>query len=101
MARNDEPGMPKAKKQTAGSGKWSKYQPAGVKGSADWSKVDEALILAALASITSEGAALLFGSTRDKGALVLTICDGDERVKFYATTHDEMNSHLRDVADIM
>jgi hypothetical protein len=101
MARNDEPGMPKAKKPTSGSGKWTKYQRNYVKGDADWAKVDEALILAALSSVTAEGAALLFGTTRDKGALVLTVCDGDERVKLYASTREEMNEHLRSISDLI
>jgi hypothetical protein len=99
MARNDEPGQAKQRKGTSGSGKWSKYQPKSQNGELDWSKVDEAAILIALSNVTKEGAALLFGKTRDGGALVLTVCDGDERLKLYATTHEEMGVHLREVAD--
>jgi hypothetical protein len=99
MARNEEPGQAKPRGKTSGSGKWTKYKPNAGKDKPSWAKVDEAGILVAIARVTEEGAALLFGVTRDGGALVLTICDGDERLKLYGTSTDEMGVHLREVAD--
>jgi len=99
MARDNEPGMPKPRKGTSGSGKWSKYRPETTGRTVEWAKVDEAAILVAIGNVTSEGAALLFGVTRDRGALVLTVCDGDERLKLYAATPEEMAVHLREIAD--
>lgn len=99
MARDNEPGMAKAKKGTSGSGKWTKYQQTKSTTKADWAKVDEAAILLAITAVTKEGGALLFGVTRDGGVLSLTVCDGDERLKLYATTPEEMAVHLREIAD--
>lgn len=99
MARDVEPGMPRQKKGTAGSGKWSDYKPNAPKEVLSWSKVDEAAILVALSNVTGAGAALLFAVTRDGGALVVTLCDGDQRYKLYANNVDEMGVHLRELAD--
>jgi hypothetical protein len=99
MARDNEPGMTPKRKGTSGSGKWTKYKARENSGDADWSKVDEALLLAALVTVTKEGAALLFSRTKDGGALCLTLCDGDDRMKLYGRTREEMNDHLRALAD--
>lgn len=99
MPRQHEPGMPSTKKTTSGSGKWTKYQANGKPKDADWSKVDVELLVAAIVSVTGEGAALLLSRTRDGGALCLTLCDGDDRLKLYASTREEMNDHLRGIAD--
>jgi hypothetical protein len=99
MANETEPGMPRNKKPTKAQGKYSKYQARTSDVKATWSAVDEALILVALTNVTDDGAALLFGTTGDGGALVLTIYDGGVPVKLYARSSEEMNDHLRKIAD--
>jgi hypothetical protein len=97
MARNHEPGMPPPRNKTSGSGKWTKYTPKKEVVQVAWDEVNNALVSTAVAEVTRGGDALLFGATRDGGALVLTVCSGDERVKFYASTPEEMNSHLENI----
>lgn len=99
MARNNEPGMGRAKKQTSGSGKWSKYNGQQGNGDATWGKVDASAIVAALVAVTDAGGALLLGKTRTGGALVITVCDGDDRIKFYSTTREETCDQLGQITD--
>lgn len=99
MARDNEPGMPSTRVGKSGSGKWSTYtgRPGGTK-TADWSKVSEEALLGAISAVTANGAALLFGRTRDGGTLCLTLCDGDQRLKLYGDAN-EMSVHLRELWD--
>jgi len=98
MARNNEPGMPKPK-PTSGSNRWSEYNPHKNGDGPRWEAVDEAAILVALTNVTNAEGALLFGKTRDGGSLVVTLCAGELRKRFYATTPEEMAVHLRELAD--
>jgi len=86
-------------KPTSGSGRWSMYRPAERSAGPLWEHVRDHAILSALIEVTSHGAALLFGTTRDGGSLVVTLCDGDQRIKFYARTANEMTEHLLKIAD--
>jgi hypothetical protein len=97
MARNHEPGMPPKKSATSGSGKWTKYTPKKTVEQVAWDECNSALIATAVCEVTRGGDALLFGATRDGGALVLTVCSGDERVKFYANAPEEMDTHLENI----
>jgi len=81
------------------SGKWSKYTQAKAKGDASWAKVDISSVFAALVAVTNAGNAILFSKTRDGGALVITLCEGDERAKFYSSTKEECEEQLSIIAD--
>lgn len=100
MARNTEPGMGKTKGGTNGSGKTTKYQKATAGGTARWGLVDSALVTDMLDAIQRQGDAAIFGCTRDGGVLVLTLCSGEDRTKYYARTVDEMDVHMREVLEI-
>lgn len=97
MAREQEPGMPNPKKQRHASGRWTKYEPTTQGTRVSWGDVDQLSIAAAIQEVVESGAALIFGATRDGGALALTVCDGDERLKLYSPTAEGMNKHLHDV----
>lgn len=100
MARANEPGMPGKKHgKTSGSGKWSQYGGARRGAEADWGAVDPGLLLDAVRAITAVGDAVLFGVTRSGGTLVCTVCSGEERLKLYATTIEEMHEHLKGLVD--
>lgn len=99
MARDNEPGMGKAKGATNGSGKWSKYNGSAATEAVSWAKVDTSAVLDALVAITDAGGALLLGKTRDGGSFAITVCQGDERGKFYATTAAECIKHLAFIAE--
>lgn len=98
MKQQREPGMPPAKGKTSGSGKWSKYREQPVTTTVTWDEVGSALLVDAIYAVTNGGDAILLGAVRNGSALVMTICSGDERIKFYATTAQEMEDHLRNVA---
>lgn len=103
MARDWEPGMrkskPQEKGQTSGSGKWSKYRNSKPSGSMDWADCDATLLCATVSAIVLDGDAVLLGGTRDGGTLVLTLISGDDRLKFYAKSAEEMNGHLQEIRD--
>jgi hypothetical protein len=85
------------KKKTSGSGKWTTYASPKGSSTVEWAEVDQSLLAQAVCEITRDGDAILLGSTRDGNSLVLTVCSGDQRIKFYATSADEANSTLREV----
>lgn len=97
MGTQREPGQPKDKKTTSGSGRWSAYKPQLPETTVHWDEVSHGLLVECIFAVTRTGDALLLGATRDGGALVLTICSGDERVKFYAKSGEEMDSHLENI----
>jgi hypothetical protein len=89
--------MPKANPATAGSGKWTSYAPKEPASRIAWDEVDAALVGELVQEVTRGGDAVLFGQSRDGGTLVVTICSGAERVKFYSSASDECESQLRDL----
>lgn len=94
MGKDTTSGNGRAAAPTSGSGKRSKYLPRQVKGNVSWDEIDPVLLIATITALVGDGCALLIGATRDGGALALTICDGEERIKYYATSFQEMHGHL-------
>lgn len=82
------------KAPTSGSGKRSKYTPRQVIGEVSWDASNPTLLTATVSALVEDGCAALFGRSRDGGTLVLTVCDGDERIKYYAASSQEMDGHL-------
>ena len=99
MPRDNEPGQGKRKGTTSGSGKTSRYAPQAPTKPARWADVDSGYIQDALDALQSAGDALLLGASRDGSVLVATVCSGDERVKFYAKSPQEMDKHLVDIKE--
>ena len=98
MANQREPGMPKANRNsTSGSGKQSVYRRSNVSTTCDWGSVGAEELSQAIDMVTEHGDALLFGRSMDGGVLVLTVCAGTERIKFYARSGKEMTGHLLDI----
>lgn len=82
---------------TAGSGKTSPYNPRRDTADVDWGSVEGDAILDAIDAITRNGDAVLFSRSMDGGVLVATVCAGDQRIKFYAKSSEEMSSHLKGI----
>lgn len=66
---------------------------------ATWEDAEQETLWRAIQEVTNQGGALMFGLTRDGGACVLTVMDGDERIKQYATGPDEVAELLREVRE--
>jgi hypothetical protein len=49
---------------------------------------------AALDAVLGAGCAILLGRTRDGGAVVLTVLDGEQRHRTYAGTTDELDAAI-------
>lgn len=84
----------------SGSGQWSEYRQSPANGPVSWRGVDHAAITACLDGVTSNGDAILFGGSRDGSILVVTICSGNERAKFYYRSAEEAGAGLFDIASI-
>lgn len=97
MTRKNEPGTPRAKGMTSGSGTTTRYRNRDNGAPARWSEVGGDGLIACLDAIQSAGDALLLGTSRDGNVLIATVCSGDERTKFYAKSASEMNQHLFDI----
>lgn len=61
--------------------------------------VDKVVLVAALDAVVSVGAALLVGSTRDGGAVNLTLMNGNDRIKVFCANADELTAALADLRD--
>lgn len=57
---------------------------------ADWSSVDAEALRQLVANVTSAGAAITFGYTRDRGAYALHFADGSDRYKDYVPATDDV-----------
>jgi len=64
------------------------------KNAASWEDADAQELWRTLCEVSSAGDALMFGRTRDGGALVVTVLSGDERVQNYATGPEEVSALL-------
>lgn len=62
---------------------------------ASWEDADADTLWRTIQEVTSQGDAIMFGLTRDGGAVVLTVLSGDERVKQYATGEEEIAALLQ------
>lgn len=50
-----------------------------------------------LDSVIAQGAAIMLGATRDGGALVITILDGDQRHRTYCSDDREMDNAVESI----
>lgn len=65
----------------------------------DWAAVDRRLVMAAIDSATSGGAALMFGSAQGGRGMVLTVFIDGDRHKEYASTADEFTELLTGILE--
>jgi len=97
MSQHTEPGMPKGSKRNGAGSKWTPYSRREAKQKIAWDEVSAPQIGEVVAAVTRDGSAVLFGTTRDGGALVVTICAGDERIKFYASDPQEVADMIANI----
>lgn len=97
MSSRREPGMPPERGKASGSGQKSRYSGARSTSPVRWGECDGSAVIACMDALQSAGDALLMGCSRDGNVLIITVCSGDERVKFYAKSAKEMNEHLFDI----
>ena len=71
---------------------WRK--PANVE-ACDITAVDPTLVGAACIAVAKHGAALMISTTRDGGAVCITLFDNDSRDKMYAHSQDEIEVALQ------
>lgn len=63
------------------------------------SAIPEGLLASALLAVVESGCALMVSATRDKGALCLTLLDGDKRNRVYPASAAELTAALTDLRD--
>lgn len=99
MSRSKEPGMPSGRSSGDVSGVRSKYQPSKPQSAIGWSIVDSSALHEAVDAVTTAGDAILISRTSDGAVLVVTICAGVERIKFYWRTKEDADTGLGSIAD--
>lgn len=62
---------------------------------ASWEDAEQETVWRVVLEVTTKGDAVMFGRTRDGGAVVLTVLSGDDRVRQYATGAEEIAELLR------
>jgi hypothetical protein len=60
---------------------------------------DPSLVCRAIQAATNDGCALTFSMTRDKGSLVVTLLNGNDRPKVYVKDAAELTQCLQDLLD--
>lgn len=60
-----------------------------------WSDISNQELRDAVCAITDQGAAILLGTTTDRGALSITVLDGDQRIREWPHTAEETSKVLR------
>lgn len=60
---------------------------------------DAKLLAEAIQTVINQGCALTFSMTRDKGAVVITLLDGDQRAKVYVEGAQETTEALSDLKE--
>lgn len=98
-ATNDGDNRGENKKATTGTGKTSPYARSDNGRICDWGSVDSEVLAYCVDVVTRNGDALLLGRSMDGGVLVLTICAGTERIKFYAREGLEMSAHMQGISN--
>lgn len=80
-----------------GSGKVSRYERKQALPGVRWRDVDASAIGECVHAVTSVGDAILFGAGNAGSVLVITVCSGERRIKFYARSVDEAIEHLAEI----
>lgn len=68
--------------------------------SADWGGVSNQTIRDVVVAVADSGASILLGKTGDGGAFVVQVYDGDDAIREYPHTVEELEAVLRWVTDI-
>lgn len=77
------------------SDKWSTNLTLSSRGKVTWMDADPQMLLAAVAAVTEDGAALLFSRTSDGGALALTVLVDGAAHKLYPASVAELREALQ------
>ena len=90
--------MAVGKSRNDGASRYSRLSVDSVKAeSAHWEDAEADALWRAVCAVTEAGDAIMFGKTRDGGALVVTLMSGDERIKQYAHTEEQVAKLLVDI----
>lgn len=102
MTKRDSDGNPiDGRKTTRGSGISSPYNPQRDGVSVDWGAVDAGSMFDCVDRVTRNGDAIIFGRSSDGGVLVITVCAGSERIKFYGRSGEEMDAHMEGITQAL
>ena len=71
----------------------------GVSANVSWGLADPAMLAWFIAQLTQDGNAVILGTTRDGGALSVTVLLGDERYKHYIAPKDDLNMTLKEIGE--
>lgn len=80
------------------AGKWDRVAPSDAVHSVLFDDLKDAAFGPAIANILSGGDAVIFGATRDGGAIAITILAGTDKRKIYAADADELDRVLKAIA---
>ena len=64
-----------------------------------WGLANPEMLAWCIASVVKDGGALIFGTTRDGGALSITVLYGDDKEKYYITPSDDLNLKLKEIGE--
>jgi hypothetical protein len=84
----------------ATSGKRERKTGPRPRSTVSWSEVDNQLLRDAIVSICDNGAAVIFGKTTDGGALSITVLDGNDKIREWPHSIEDVENTLRWLVDM-
>lgn len=94
MSKHSEP-------ESNGGGKYSQFsgKSPDAHGAQALAEVDTLLLAQAVVAVLTVGDAILFGTTRDGGAVAMQLFSGTELDKLYGATQEELTDRLRGIVE--
>jgi hypothetical protein len=95
--QNAKSGNPPVKHPNVGGGDRTSRRNAGPvpRSTISWGDVPNQLLRDAVVAVTDAGAAFLISTTTDRGALSITVLDGNDKIREYPHNVDEAELTLR------
>jgi len=88
---NDDPRSEKKSKGGLAQ-KWAQVRTDDNVTNLGWDACDSAALLSLVTTITDQGGAVILGITRDGGALMVTVLDGDSKLKEYVPNNSDVTA---------
>jgi len=100
MAKSYEDINGKSKSGSSGrKGEKPPLELGGVSANVSWGLADPAMLSWFVAQLTQDGNAVILGTTRDGGALSVTVLAGETKYKHYIAPKDDLNMSLKEIGE--
>jgi hypothetical protein len=76
-----------------------RLEPMGAAANVSWGLANPEMLAWVVSQLTQGGNAVIFGTTRDGGALSVTVLYGEQKEKYYITPKEDINQVLKELGE--